>query len=169
MKKSFTLIELLISVTISALVLSLLFESVQVSKTSNEAYQRAYIKKLEQSSLLTTITQDLSQANKDSIIAYNSKEASMLSFRSKNSHKNYEYPYIYYIFGKKKLLRAESKYKKLDKQKLLANDIDVITSITEFKAYKDKNTSTSQKAVLIYYKDNLKKQHMFQIPLVGSL
>ena len=166
MKKAFTLIELLISVTISALVLSLLFESVQVSKTSNEAYQRAYIKKLEQSSLLTTITQDLTRSDKKSIKAYNSKEVSMLSFRSKNSYKNYEYPYIYYIFGNKTLLRAESKYKKLNNKKLLANDVDVISSIIEFKAYKEKNTTTSKKAVLIYYKDNLKKQHVFQIPLI---
>jgi type II secretory pathway pseudopilin PulG len=166
MKKSFTLIELLISVTISALVLSLLFESIQVSKVSNETYQRAYIKKLEQSSLLTTINQDLLQADKKSIKIYNSKEANMLSFRSKNSYKNYEYPYIYYIFSNKKLLRAESKYQKIDNKNILANDIDIISSIVEFKAYKDKNTSKGHKAVLIYYKNNLKRKYIFRIPVI---
>lgn len=166
MKKSFTLIELLISITISALVLALLFESIQISKTSNDAYQRAYIKKLEQSRLLTTINQDLLQADKNSIKTYNSKEASMLSFRSKNSYKNYEYPYIYYIFGNKKLLRAESKYKTINNDGILANDIDIINSIIDFKAYKDNNTTKGNKAILIYYQNNLKKKHIFRIPII---
>lgn len=164
MKRSFTLIELLISITISALILSLLFESIQVSKTSNDAYTRAYIKKLEQSNFLRVLNQDLVQAKKRTIKIKNRKTENILSFRSYNSQKGYTYPYISYIYSQDKLFRVESKYAKIESKKILANDIDLISSIKEFKAYKDRNSSTKH-SILIYYTDNIKNKHTFQIPL----
>jgi len=160
-KSGFTLIELLISITISSLILALLFETIQISKTSNDTYERAYLKKSEQANFLKSIHIDLTSADKSTIKIENKQNTHLLSFQTRNSYKAYNRPYVYYIYHDGKLLRAESKYPKLSKSKLLANDIDMIKSITKFKSYRDVNKSS----ILIYYTDNLKKEHLFQVPL----
>ncbi|WP_415396549.1 type II secretion system protein J [Sulfurimonas sp. CS5] len=109
MRRGFTLIEMLISVTILSIMMLFLYKSYSSLNHSNSFYKKE-VNSLEHMHLIKkVIFLDFSLAIKESITILNQKKVEDVVFmQSSNSlHKRYN-PYITYIMKNSKLYRLES-------------------------------------------------------------
>jgi len=175
-KKAFTLIELLISVSIISIMIVFLYKSYASLNFSNRIYAKK-VKDIKAHQIKKKIIfLDFSlKINKDIKILNQDRENDIVFFQSTNSiHKRYN-PYVAYIAKKNKLYRLESLKEfntyPLPNESLF--DIDYFGEIDEFRVYNSnlnttKNAKTdisSSKSYLVHV--NFKKEEDIIYKLVS--
>ena len=138
MKRAFTLIELLISISILSILMLFLYKSYADINRSNKTYAIA-VKKLSRNELIKkTLYLDLLLASKKRmIIQHIDKEFDLISFQTTNSLHRRINPYVCYIIREKELYRLESlrQITSSDINQDIAFDVDKITGVKKFKLF----------------------------------
>jgi len=141
MKRSFTLLELLLSITIFSLITLALYHSSNTLKKSNKFYIGVEKKLATYNFINKTIFMDIYHANGKIDIHNEEKNIDTIIFQSRHSlYKNY-LPYILYIVKDKYLFRVES-YQKITYpvETLKENSIvDNLGVVENFRLYKKKD------------------------------
>jgi len=149
--KAFTLIEMIISVTLFSIIIVFLYQTLDITQKSNKIYKKELwkIEKLQDIKIL--FFEDILNSTNLNILKDKNKNA-ILRFNSSNTFHNSFYTNILYIVSKENnLLRIESKikYSKKTKTEYLQNEnryIDIIQkNVKIFNVYhneKKKNTYT---------------------------
>jgi prepilin-type N-terminal cleavage/methylation domain-containing protein len=161
MKKSkgFTLIEILISISIFSIVVVFLYQTLDMTQKSNDFYSEKLEDKQNQNYLKKIFFLDLMHKQGAEKIIKDREENSIFSFKSTNTYHNPFYEHITYMISKEKnFLRIESKKeintKRLDEDFFKNSFIDVIdNNITKFKV----KTQKDKKVVFYLLKDNKQK------------
>lgn len=110
MRRSFTLMELLVATAIISIILIYLYQATNTMKISNDFYAKRSEKELLKEKLFFALYRDILQMERGSAqIKNEEKSFDTISVISKNSHYNMIYPYVgYYVSKDKTLLRLES-------------------------------------------------------------
>ena len=145
MRKAFTLIELLISITILTVLMLALYKAYDALNISNKIYEKKSdsIKSMELKK--RTIYLDLALSFKGSFNYLEQEpKRDMITFQSSNSiHKRYN-PYITYIIKYDKLYRIETR-QKIESYPFEAGitaDIDEIGALKKFKVFKSSKSDS---------------------------
>ena len=144
-KGAFTLLELLIAVTIISIMMVFLYESYAQLNQTNNIYkdETNIIKSNQLKKKLLFLDFSLILDNEVNIINQD-KHYDVVFFQSSNSiHKRYN-PYIAYIAKKDKLYRLESlkPFKEYPLSSSSVFDVDYFGEIDEFRVYKAKKTQS---------------------------
>ena len=118
-KKSFTLMEILISITLFVVIILFLYESLNINEKSNQFFHKKLVEKVEKVEIKKIFFKDIinSISLKNSIVTNIDKEV-IFSLYSSNSYHNAFYKNITYFISKENnLLRIES-LKKFNKNKM---------------------------------------------------
>jgi len=142
-REAFTLIELLISVTILSIMIIFLYKSYSSLNYSNKTYKQESTKIKDHQMKKKVIFLDFSlKTSKDINISNQDKHKDIVFFQSSNSiHKRYN-PHIAYIAKGEKLYRLESLKKlnyPLSSESIF--DVDYFGEINDFRVYKATNTN----------------------------
>lgn len=148
MKRGFTLIEMLISVTILSIMMLFLYKSYASLNHSNSFYKKEVTKITSDAIIKKVIFLDFSLAHTISILNQNTKEDAALLQSSNSLHKRYN-PSIAYIVKNSKLYRLES-LKPLAYPLSAESEfnIDYIGEVNSFKVYKSQNKQENISAEL---------------------
>jgi len=153
-RSAFTLIELLISVSILSIMMVFLYKSYSTLNISNKIYSKELNniqshqikKKVLFSDFSLIIDKDIRILNQD-------RHTDVVFFKSSNSiHKRYN-PYIAYIAKNEKLYRLES-LKELKEYPLSSDDlfdIDYFGEINDFRVYQSKAKKDTNSSKIISY------------------
>ena len=142
MRKAFTLIELMVSITILSILMLFLYKSYADLNRTNKTYTLALQKLQKRGSVKKTLYLDLLMAKKSSILIEKSdKTFDFVSFMTKNSLHRRINPYVTYIVKEKVLYRLESRrqIKTIDINRDIAFDIDTIGDVEKFKLFSTKD------------------------------
>lgn len=110
MRKAFTLIELLISVVLIALMMTFLYNAMGILKSSTDSFSKKNVKLKERDFLFTTLHRDIFESREAKTISTQNKDYDILQLKTNNSFYDLIHPYVTYIVAKedKKFLRLES-------------------------------------------------------------
>ena len=165
MKKQngFTLIEILISISIFSIVILFLHKTLDMTQKSNAFYSEKLEDKKEQNNLKKMFFLDLIQKKSSLFKSIEDKEKnSIVKFKTTNTYRNPFFQNITYMVSKEKnLLRIESKdefdTKKLNDAFFKNSYIDIVdNNITKFKVKKQKD-----KVLFYILKENQKILYSF--------
>ncbi|NPA11700.1 MAG: prepilin-type N-terminal cleavage/methylation domain-containing protein [Epsilonproteobacteria bacterium] len=140
MKKSFTLIEVLLSIAILSILFLAMSNVVGVLKTSKNALLSVQKKEKKKELLIKTIYSDILNANKIKIIKTENPNYIRLYIRTKNSLYNNILPYVMWYVSKNQntLIRAES-YKEINFSNDTPPNSDIFAkNLKKFKIYQKK-------------------------------
>ncbi|WP_188108593.1 PulJ/GspJ family protein [Sulfurimonas lithotrophica] len=149
MRSAFTLIELLISITILSILMLALYKAYDALNISNEIYKEKSqaIKSIElkKRTIYLDFALSVKKDDKDRV-TYLEKdtEEDIVTFAGSNSiHKRYN-PYITYLVKNKILYRVESlqEIKEYPFAADIRADIDVMGEVKKFKVFKSKNNDS---------------------------
>ncbi|SFV58006.1 hypothetical protein MNB_SM-6-1166 [hydrothermal vent metagenome] len=150
MRKAFTLIELMISITILSIMMLFLYKSYADMNVSN----RVYVKEAKKLAKLETIKKitylDLSLAFPKSIkIIKENSNRDILFMQTKHSLHRRILPFVAYIMKDKKLYRLESRqaFTKYPLNTDISFDIDYIGKVKKFRIYAPKDP---KKAIYLF-------------------
>ena len=163
LKKSFTLIEMIISITLFSIIIIFLYQTLGITQKSNKIYKEELNKIIKSQDIKSLFFEDLLNAKNKKI--YKTKNKNMiLSMQTSNTFHNTSFINILYIVSRENnLIRVESIKKYDDKkiQKYVNSEkkyIDIIKKDIElFNIYKNKNIYT------IYLKTKQNKDILFSI------
>lgn len=163
LKKSFTLIEMIISVTLFSIIIIFLYQTLDITKKSNKIYKEELNKILKAQDIKKLFFEDM--LNAKNIQIYSTENENMiLSLETSNTFHNSFYINILYIVSKENnLIRVESleKYDNKKEQKFINNQniyVDKIKINVElFNIYQNKKVYT------IYIKTKDKKETIVSI------
>ena len=163
LKKSFTLIEMIISVTLFSIIIIFLYQTLDITKKSNKIYKEELNKILKAQDIKKLFFEDM--LNVKNIQIYSTENENMiLSLETSNTFHNSFYINILYIVSKENnLIRVESleKYYNKKEQKFINNQniyVDKIKINVElFNIYQNKKVYT------IYIKTKDKKETIVSI------
>lgn len=160
--KAFTLIEVLIAITLFVLILSFLYETLDINEKSNYHISKKLDTSIKMNQVKKIFFQDLINADLNALIIDKNNQINyILKLKTTNTYHNPFYNYVsYFISREKNLIRLESLYP-FDKYKL--NDpffstayIDRLdTKIESFKIIKQNGKT------LVYIKKKNKKEILF--------
>jgi len=110
-KKSFTLIEMLISITLFSIIIIFLYDTLDLSKKANKFFYSKLELSKEQVKLKKLFFEDIINSDKNTIIIHEDKNKnSILSMKSNNIfHNNFNNYITYFISKENNLLRIEHK------------------------------------------------------------
>lgn len=162
-KKSFTLIEVLISITIFSFVMITLYQVLDITKKTNKSFESIVVKQQEINDIKNIIISDISQSTSSIKIELDNNLNSKLFFKTSNSFHNPFYSYItYLVSSEKKLLRVESRNyltkETLDKELETAYVDTLLFDIERFEVLLSKKNS---KVYLIKVKQKNKEKFLF--------
>jgi len=161
-KRAFSLIEILISISLFSLILIFLYETLDMTTKSNQFYSKKLEMKQNKNHLKSIIFSDLiniKNTNTKYIAITDRRKNSILNFKTQNTYHNPFYNNITYLVTKNKnFVRIESKnkfdIKKLDDEFFKYTYIDILsTNVSKLKIkqedkkfyfyieYKDKSKS----------------------------
>jgi len=108
-KKSFTLVEVLVSISILGIIFTFLFETTNTTKQQNQHYIKKANGIYSESKIFKTFINDFSQVIGAASVIYG-KKYDIVRFKTKNSVHNIIEPYVTYFVSKKNLalIRTES-------------------------------------------------------------
>ncbi|MBU1990565.1 prepilin-type N-terminal cleavage/methylation domain-containing protein [bacterium] len=155
-KRGFTLLELLISISILSIMMIFLYEGYAQLNKSNAVYKDELRKIQTQQIKKRVIFLDFSLALANSVKSMNQgKKEDVVFFQSTNSiHKRYN-PYLAYIVKESKLYRLESS--KEFKEYPLSRDteavVDYLGDVESFRVYKSSNENKELYLIHIDFKD----------------
>jgi len=157
MKKAFTLLEVLISITILSIIMIFLHKSYSSLNLSNKFYKKevSYIKN--EQLKRKTIFLDFSLALNIKILNQNTK-TDIVFMQSSNSIYNRYNPYIAYIFKDKTLYRLEllKEFKNYPLDVDNQFSIESFGKVEKFRVYKSLNKNKNFYLINIDFKDNKK-------------
>jgi prepilin-type N-terminal cleavage/methylation domain-containing protein len=167
MKKSFTLIEVLISITLLSIITIFLYNTLDLSQKSNKFYSNKLDKYSKKSNIKKLFYEDILNCNKKNIKIYEDRNKnSIISFKTSNTFHNPFYNNVTYILSKEKeLLRIQSmniyNKKKLIKFKYEDNKyIDIVqNNIKIFKVILNNGK------IIFFIKDNKEEKRYISIKL----
>jgi prepilin-type N-terminal cleavage/methylation domain-containing protein len=158
-RRSFTLIEVLISITIFSIIIIFLYEALEITKKSNKflSDKLSYAQNLNY--LQEIIHDDLAKSTQIKIIEDRNRNT-IVQLKTSNSYHNSFYKYVlYFMYEGKELVRVESRseanLKESIKEDFIDNSyVDVVdSSIGKFVVTKQPNNSF----VIFIKKDNQEK------------
>lgn len=159
MKKSFTLVEMLVSITLFSIVLIFLYQALDMTKLSNKFYSDKLSNMKAKSDIKKLLFIDMLNKTDNNIsIIQDKNENTVFKFKTTNIYHNAFYTNITYLVSKQNnLIRCESK-DKFDKNKIYkfvdSSYIDIVeNNITKFKISPNKTNKNSY-ILYIKYKDN---------------
>jgi hypothetical protein len=124
LKKAFTLLEVVISITIFMIVLVFLYKTLDNTKLSNNKFEQHINKKEELNTLYKILTEDIAESKGIIGLFQDRDKNSMLIFKSNNTFYDSFFNNItYMISSSNKLVRIES-FKKFEKEKSSAEFYD---------------------------------------------
>lgn len=145
-KKAFTLIELIISISILSLMMLYLYQSYASLNQSNTILKKEVSEVLNTQELRKVLFLDFSLAKANSIQIENlSKREDFVSLQTSNSlHQRFN-PYVAYIVKENKLYRLESlnSFTGYDLTQEQLFDVDSIGEVNNFRIYKSTNLQHS--------------------------
>jgi len=146
MRRAFTLIELMISISILAIIMIFLYKSYATMNRSNRFYkQKLQLIKDEEIKKKILYIDFLTSFGNSIKILNQEPNSDVVFLQTKNSmHKRYN-PYVAYIFKNHKLYRLES-LKKFTTYPLVQNSVfsfEVLGDCEIFRVYKSKKTKTN--------------------------
>ncbi len=145
MRKAFTLIELLISITILSIMMLFLYKSYASLNLSNKFYKNELSQIKDEQLIKKVVFLDFSLAlsHSTTILNQDKKEDAVLMQSSNSLHKMYN-PYIAYIVNNSKLYRLES-FKKLTYPLNAGSDfsVDFLGEVNSFRIYKSNEDNTT--------------------------
>ncbi len=157
LKKSFTLIEVLISIVLLLIIVVFLYQSLDISEKSNKFFNQKLVEQTNKTKIKDIFFKDIvhSYAIKNSISEYKNNKI-LFYLKSSNTYHNAFYENITYFVSKENnLLRIES-LKKFNIRKL--NDdffdkafVDIIAK--NVKQFKVINKNKKQYAIYLEFKD----------------
>lgn len=167
MKKAFTLIEVVISITIFMILILFLYKTLDQTKHSNKQFEKKAEEFKTINNIYNIFFEDLNESFKLEAIAQDRDKNSILRFKSFNTYHNNFYSHITYLINSKgTLVRIESK-KKFDLQKTpyeFYNDAfidELITNIEYFEVQKSLDSKNESYFFVIKQKE--KKREVFNI------
>ena len=145
-RPAFTLIELVISIAIIALVVTYLYQSLNVLQSSNDQLIGKDAARAQKSDLRKLFLLDIMQASSLNIAKTDNKNIDLLTLNSRNSLHNIARPTITYLVAKRdnRLIRIEGiNYTlPLNRDTIYHVKFDEIRdNVTHFKLYEDGNNS----------------------------
>jgi type II secretory pathway component PulJ len=148
LKQSFTLVEMLISISLFSIIIIFLYDTLDLNQKTNKFFLDKLNESQVEIKLKKILFSDILNANKASIKVFEQKNKNfILTMQSKNIYHDKFYPYITYIVSKKnRLLRIEHQ-KKYQNDKMNFNDDKLFIDILEeniklFQVIKSKNNIT---------------------------
>jgi len=141
-KNAFTLIEMMVSISILSIMMIFLYQSNASLNISNNIYKKESQKILKIDQIKEIIFLDISLSLYNSLtIQHQDKNSDFITFQTSHSlHQRFN-PYVAYIFKNSKLYRVES-LKPIKKYPLKQDEdysIDTIQNIKKFRLYKENN------------------------------
>ncbi len=116
-KKAFTLLEVVISITIFMIILVFLYKTLDNTKLSNNKFVQHIDKKIEFNNLYKILTEDIAESKGIIELSKDRDKNSILIFKSNNTYYDSFFTNItYMISSSNKLIRIES-FEKFQKQK----------------------------------------------------
>ena len=164
-KKSFTLVEILISISLFSIIILFLYQTLDMTKKSNTFYSEKLDIKKDQNNLKKILFLDLIhkyQDNNSTKISQDNDENSIFQLKSTNTYHNPFYEHITYMISKEKnLLRIESynvfNKVKIDEDFFSKSYIDVLENrVSKFKVKIQKN-----KQIVFYIEKENKEKVIF--------
>ena len=165
MKKAFTLLEVVISITIFMILLLFLYKVLDHTKISNKHFknQESYIKY--KNHIYSILVEDILEKTEIVDIKTDNDKNSLLRFKSSNSfHNPYFNNITYMISSNNKLIRIESK----DKFKFAETEIDFFDNafidilLDDIEYFEVKvNTTTKNKSYVFAIKQKDKQKMLF--------
>ena len=176
MRRAFTLIELMISISILSIMMLFLYKSFSSLNTSNKFYKKEVTSFVTQEKIKEVVFLDfsLSLANSIKILPQDKRE-DIVFFQSTNSlHRRYN-PYIAYIKKDKKLYRLESLHP-FKEYPLSVNDefiVDELGSVKSFRVYKgelkkDSNTTLKNELYLVHIDFLKEKEILLKVKVLNG-
>jgi len=157
MRKAYTLVELVISITILSIIIIFLYKSYASLNESNRFYKKELSHIKSQQLKKKVIFLDFSLAMDKSIKIINQdKKEDIVFLQSSNSMHNRYNPYIAYIFKEQKLYRLESlkEFKKYPLSVDTEFSVDYFGEAKSFRVYQSDDNSTASYLVHIDFKED---------------
>lgn len=158
-KRAFTLVEMMISITIFSIVIIFLYQALDITKKSNKFYTKQLEKLESKSDIKKLIFEDIinSEGNTTKGISEDKNGNQIFKFKTSNIFHNPFYTNVTYLLSKEdNLLRIESKdiFDKNKMHSFIDNTyIDIVeNNVTKFKISKNKKDKKSY-AVYIEYQE----------------
>ena len=152
-KKAFTLVEVLISITLFSIILLFMYKTLDMTNFSNKLFEDKIEKNMLQNSMKQILIEDILEAS--SVLNLDeTAEFLLLEIQSNNMYHDVFYKYIYYLVSREKnLLRIESlnkiNFKNLTHESLenayvdlLLKNIEIFSLATFSKNYSKNNAVT---------------------------
>ncbi|WP_324170587.1 prepilin-type N-terminal cleavage/methylation domain-containing protein [Sulfurimonas sp.] len=157
MRKAFTLIELMVSITILSIIMIFLYKSYASLNKSNHFYKKELFKIKSEQLKKRVLFLDFSLAKNKSIKIINQDiKEDIVFLQSSNSMHNRYNPYIAYIFKEQKLYRLES-LKPFKEYPLNADaefSVEYFGEAKSFRVYKSDNKEKESYLVHIDFKED---------------
>ncbi len=171
-KNGFSLMEMLVSISILAIMMLFLYKSYASLNMSNKVYKTKVKKLLDTNSMIKTLFLDFSLSLQTIKIRNNNKNEDMVTMQTSNSkHRNFN-PYLMYILKNAKLYRLES-LKPFSDEPLSMNDefsIDEVAELETFRVYKNTKIFKNRKTefYLVHMKFKETKQVLFKVKALNE-
>ncbi|MEA3384309.1 MAG: prepilin-type N-terminal cleavage/methylation domain-containing protein [Campylobacterota bacterium] len=159
-KKAFTLVEILISISLFSIIILFLYQTLDMTKKSNSFYSQKLDIKKDQNDIKKVIFLDLIHADKNSVkISLDNDENTIFQITTTNIYHNPFNKHVTYLVSKEQnLLRIESKIvfnkNKIDENFFNNSYIDILDK--ELKKFKV-NKQINKKIVFYILKENQEK------------
>jgi len=159
MKKSFTLLEVIISISLFMILLIFLYKTLDQTKLSNKQFATHTQEIKYQNELNDILFEDILESRNEIDIKLDNEQNSLLRFESSNTYHNPFFNHItYMISSSNKLIRIESKDKfNLEETAIGFFDysfIDILLEDVEYFEVKENIENTNKNYVLILKQKN---------------
>ncbi len=170
MKKSFTLLEVIISITLFMIILLFLYKVLDQSKLSNNLFVKKEEIQISENKLYDIFLLDILKSKADINITLDKEKNSIVIFKSLNSNHNVYYTNIaYMISSSSKLVRIESKEKfKLVNSSQEFYDTSYIDVLLDNIEYFEVKYKKSEKSVVFAIKQKNKERVIFKTFIINS-
>lgn len=158
MKKAFTLLEVVISITIFLIVIVFMYKVLDDTKLHNKKFDEYLTREFKINGLNRLFIEDISEKIGEVEIIRDRNKNDILSFKTKNTFYNPFYNNILYILNEKNLLRVES-LNKIDIKSFAYDSLDdsyidvIATDINKLNVLNSKD-----KMILFLVRENNKKE-----------
>lgn len=142
MKKAFTLLEVVISITIFMIILTLLYKVLDDTKVVNKNIEKYLKEDKNKNRFYKILVEDIAESAGEITIIKDKNERYFITFKSYNTYHNPFFTYITYLLSKDNaFLRIESKFQfkeQLNEEFFDTAYIDILKKdIKEFKVFKN--------------------------------
>ena len=173
MRKAFTLIEMMVAISIFALIIVFLYKSYASMTASNQKISQKVKELTEFQKLKRTIFLDFALALNDKVkILHQDKQFDVVFFATSNSIHNRFNPNVAYIVKENQLYRMESlkPFVNYPLESDRIGDVDALGKVERFRVYKalKKDANNTKGLFLVDVKFSSTKQILYKIPSLNQ-